>query len=137
MAYIDQELKAKLAPTIKAILTKYGVKGSLSVRNHSTLVLTLKSGKIDFIGNSNQVCGNDFYQVSRGFKPNTSGYCDVNPYWYKDHYDGVALSFLKEVIVAMNDGNYDNSDIQSDYFSVGWYIDVNVGKWDKPYTVEA
>jgi hypothetical protein len=37
----------------------------------------------------------------------------------------------------MNDGNYDNSDIQSDYFSVGWYIDVNVGKWDKPYTVEA
>jgi hypothetical protein len=33
----------------------------------------------------------------------------------------------------MNDGNHDNSDIQSDYFDVGWYISINVGRWDKPY----
>ena len=138
MAYMNQERKAKMAPKIKAILTKYGVKGSLSVRNHSTLVLTLKSGKIDFIGSSNQVCGNDFYQVSRGFKPNTSGYCDVNPYWYKDHYDGVALAFLKEVFAAMYGADwYDNSDAQTDYFDTAFYVDINIGKWDKPYIVEA
>ena len=67
MAYMSQEKKAKIAPKVKKILKKFGVKGSLAVRNHSTLVLNLKSGKIDFIGNSNRVCGNDFYQVSKGF----------------------------------------------------------------------
>jgi hypothetical protein len=33
----------------------------------------------------------------------------------------------------MNAGNHNNSDVQSDYFDVGWYIDVNIGKWNKPY----
>ena len=137
MAYMSQEKKAKIAPKIKAILAKYKVKGSLAVRHHSTLVLNLKSGSIDFIANSNKVCGNDHYQVSRGFRPNTGGYDQVNPYHFKDHYDGVALDFMREVFHAMNDGNWDKSDIQSDYFNVGWYVDVNVGKWDKHYIVEA
>ena len=137
MAYMSQEKKAKIAPKIKVILAKYKVKGSLAVRHHSTLVLNLKSGAIDFIANSNKVCGNDHYQVSRGFRPNTGGYDQVNPYHFKDHYDSVALAFMKEIFVAMNDGNWDKSDIRSDYFNVGWYVDVNVGKWDKHYIVEA
>jgi hypothetical protein len=61
---------------------------------------------------------------------------DVNPYWFKEHFSGVALSFLKEVFVAMNNGNHDRSDIQSDYFDVGWYVDVNIGKWNSPYVLE-
>ena len=72
MAYVSQELKSKLAPKIKAICKKYGVKASLAVRNHSTLVLNVKSGKIDFIsdyGNSDD---------ARKFG------IQVNPYWYKD-----------------------------------------------------
>ena len=137
MAYMSQEKKAKIAPKIKAILAKYKVKGSLAVRNHMTLCLNLKSGSIDFIANSNKVCGNSPYQVASGFKPSTSGYDQVYPYHFKDHYDGKALAFMQEVFAAMNDGNHDRSDIQSDYFDVGWYVDVNIGKWDKQYTVEA
>ncbi len=133
MAYMSQEKKAKIAPKIKAILAKYKVKGSLAVRNHSTLCLNLKSGSIDFIANSNKVCGNSPYQVASGFKPSTSGYDQVNPYHFKDHYDGKAFAFMREVFHAMNEGNHDHSDIQSDYFNVGWYVDVNIGKWDKPY----
>jgi hypothetical protein len=49
MAYFNQERKQERAPVIKAILKKYGVKGSLAVRNHMTFVLNIKSGKIDFI----------------------------------------------------------------------------------------
>ena len=135
MAYMSQEKKAKIAPVVKSILNKYGIKGSLSVRHHSSLVLTLKSGKIDFIANSNRVCGNDFYQVAKGFKPNTNGYDSINPYWFKDHYDGDAKAFLTEVMTAMNDGNWDKSDIQSDYFNVGWYVDLHIGKWNAPYIV--
>ena len=135
MAYVSQELKSKLSPAIKAVCKKYGIKASIAVRNHMTLCLNIKSGSIDFIGNSNRVCGADFYQVSRGFTPNTTGYDQVNPYHFQSHYDGDAKAFLSEVLAVMNDGNWDKSDIQTDYFNVGWYVDVNIGSWNKPYTV--
>jgi hypothetical protein len=136
MAYVSQSLKKTLAPHIKAVCKRYGVKATLAVRNHSTLCLNIKSGPIDFIGNANEVCGNDHYQVSRGFTPNKSGYDNVNVYHYRSHYSGVALKFLSEVIPLMNYGNHDNSDIMTDYFDVGWYVDVNIGKWDQPYILE-
>lgn len=123
MAYVSQELKAKLAPKIKAICKKYGVKASLAVRNHSTLVLNIKSGKIDFLGNYAR--DNEYAKKY--------GHIDVNTYWYQDHFDGVARDFFSEVIPAMNAGNHDRSDIQVDYFDVGWYVNVNVGQWNKPY----
>ena len=138
MAYVNQEMKSKIAAAIKPILAKYGVKGSLSVRNHMAIVLTVKSGKIDFIGNSNRVCGNSHYQVARGFTPNTSGYATVNKYWYQDHYDGVAKAFIAEAITALQSaGWYDRSDAQVDYFDTAYYIDINIGRWDKPYVFEA
>jgi hypothetical protein len=136
MAYMSQEHKAKLAPTIKAICKRYGIKATLAVRNHSTLMLTIKQGEIDFIGNSNQVCGNDFYQVARGFKPNTSGHESVNPYHYRSHFSGRALEFLQEVIPAMYGPDYfDHSDSQSDYFHCSHYIDVSIGRWNSPYAL--
>lgn len=131
MAYVSQELKAKIAPKIKAICKKYGVKASLAVRHHSTLVLNVKAGKVDFITDFNENNHN-----SPRFEP-AVGSIQVNPYHYKDHFGGESYHFLKEVIPAMNDGNWDKSDIQTDYFNVGWYIDVNIGKWNKPYTLEA
>lgn len=122
MAYVSQELKTRLAPKIKAICKKYGIKASLAVRNHSTLVLNVKSGTLDF-----------FEEFARGEDARKFG-IQVNPYHYEKHFTGKSLKFLTEVIDAMNDGNYDHSDIQTDYFNVGWYIDVNIGKWNKPYS---
>ena len=136
MAYMNQERKAKITQALKPILAKYKVKGSLSVRNHMSIVLTLKSGAIDFIGNSNKVCGNDFYQVTRGFKPNTNGYDQVNQYWFQDHYDGVAKDFLTEAMAALKcAGWYDRSNAQIDYFDTAYYVDINIGRWNKPYVV--
>lgn len=134
MAYVSQDLKAKLTPAIKAVLKKYNVKGSIAVRHHSTLVLNIKSGAIDFISNSNRVCAKHPRYNERPMTP-SKDYIDVNPYWYQEHFDGEALNFMREVFTAMNNGNHDRSDIQTDYFDVGWYVDVNVGRWDKPYTV--
>ena len=127
MAYVSQELKSKLAPTIKAICKKYGVKASLAVNNHSTLVLNVKSGKVDFVG--------DYGSTPESRADAEKFGIQVNPYWYKEHFSGQALKFLSEVIPAMNNGNHDNSDIQTDYFDVGWYIDINIGKWNKPYAL--
>jgi len=126
MAYFSQENKASKAPAIKAILKKYGLKGSLSVNNHSTLVLTIKEGKIDFVKDFNDTCVNNprFIPVK---------YVDVNPYWYKEHFTGTAKDCLTELLDVMNIDNFDKSDIQTDYFSVGWYVDIKIGNWDKPY----
>ena len=136
MAWMNQDKKAKIAPNVKAVLAKYKVKGTLSVRNHSTLVLNIKSGSIDFIENyiqtDNKTYGKKMTQEQVDYIRKNKN-LDVNPYWYHEHFDGKAKSFLKEVLTAMNDGNHDNSDIQTDYFDVGWYINVNVGKWNKPY----
>ena len=106
------------------------------MNNHSTLVLNIKAGTIDFIGNFNRVCSNNHYYVSSGFRP-VSGSLSVNEYHYEKHFDGEALAFLSELMPAMNVGNHDNSDIQSDYFDVSWYVDVNIGAWNKPYILEA
>jgi len=138
MAYFNQERKSERAPAIKAILKKYGVKGSLAVRNHSTFVLNIKSGSIDFIENYIKT---DFGQHGNKMSQEQVEYIrknkslDVNPYWYQEHFSGKARDFLKEVITTMNGGNHNNSDVQTDYFDVGWYVDVNIGSWDKPYTV--
>lgn len=120
MAYIDQARKKKIAPVIKDICTRYRVKGRLSINDHSTLVLNVSSGKIDFIGNREQM----------GALPGDN-YINVNPYWYKKDFSGIAEKFITEVMAAMNDGN-----IQADCFDVGWYVKVNIGRWDKPYILE-
>lgn len=113
MAYFSQEMKREKAPKIKKILKKYGVKGTLSVRHHYTFVLNLKSGSIDF-GSINR---------------------QVNVCRVKENYSGVAKDFLLEVLEAMNEGNHDRSDIMTDYFDVGWYTDINIGNWEKPYVL--
>ena len=116
MAYVSQELKAKLAPTIKAVLKKYKVKGSISVRNHSSLVVTLKEGAVNF--------GEDHIQV--------------NPYYINDHYAGKARGLLHELKAAMEGPEFFcEDDSQTDYFHRSHYIDINIGKWDNPYVCVA
>ncbi len=130
MAYMDQKKKAAIAPKVKAILAKYGVKGSLAVRNHSTLVLNIKSGTLDFFAD---LCEASAEELKQKRELGMS----INVYHYKDQFDGKTRRFLEEVITAMNDGNHDHSDSQTDYFCVGWYVDVNVGQWDSPYQCTA
>jgi len=140
MAYMNQERKAKIATAIKPILSKYGVKGSLSVRNHSTICLTLKSGKIDFIENfiktdTDSIVGRKMDQSQIDYiRKNQS--LDVNPYWFQEHFSGDAKAFLAEAFKALKSADwYDESDPMTDYFNIAYYVDVNVGKWDRPYEV--
>ena len=115
MAYVSQAKKAGLAVEIKAVLKKYNMKGSIAVRHHSTLVVNLQSGPIDFDHND---------------------FTSVNVYWIDSHYTGVAKDFLNELLVAMKGPEwFDRSDAQSDYFHVSHYTDINVGKWNKEYVL--
>ena len=120
MAYVSQKDKAKLAPEIKKVLSKYGMKGSISIRHHSTLVVTLQSGAIDF-----------------GEYTHGDGYIQVNVYHIERHYKGKAQKFLTELLAAMKGpGWFDKSDSMTDYFHVKHYCDINVGKYNKPYFLQ-
>lgn len=135
MAYVSQEKKQQLAPAIKAILKKYDLKGSLGVQNHSTLVLNIKSGKIDFIKNYNDTVSGR--PSNTGLGPYLANdYISVNTYWVQDHFTGRAKKCLEELVAAMKGPDFfDKSDAMTDYFCVSHYIDINVGKWNKPYIV--
>lgn len=135
MAYMSQERKAQIAPKVKTILKRYGIKGSLAVDTGSTLVLNIKSGSLDFIKDYNETVA----AQPGGFRLGSPAekYLDVNPYHYQDHFsDKIIKTFLREVFGQMNAGNYDNSNSQIDYFDVGWYVRVNIGKWNKSYILE-
>ena len=116
MAYISQQDKKELAPGIKSVLNKYGMKGSIAIKHHSSLVVNLQSGPIDF---------------------DMDGYTSVNVYHIDKHYTGRAKDFLNELVVAMKGTKwFDKSDIMTDYFHTAYYIDINVGKWNKPYVLD-
>jgi len=133
MAYFNQAMKAKMAPKIKAWLRVYGMKGSLSVSHHSTVVLTLKSGKLDLYANLVETLRAKGNEAPLAFTPD---HFDINPYWYKEHFTGRCKDFVCGLFTILNEGNHDRSDIQSDYFDVGWYVYVHVGRWNQPYIHE-
>jgi ABC-type phosphate transport system auxiliary subunit len=113
--------------TIKALCKKFGVNGSLSVDNHSLVRLTLHKGKLDFVGNYN--ANNKHRYDAEG------GYIQVNHYHLDSHFKGDVLAFLTEANAILNQGNHNRSDVMSDYFDVGWYVNIHVGKWNKPYAL--
>lgn len=137
MAYISQEEKQAIAPAVKALLKQYGLKGSLRLSNHSTIVLTLTAGAIDFFAIANRK--NKEYALLRNERPReVEGYMDVNVYWYEIHFDGVAAEFLGKAIKTLRgEGWYDESDSQSDYFNVKHYTEIRIGKWNKPYILQS
>lgn len=113
MAYISQALKKELATDIKAVLKKYNMRGTISISHHSKLVVTLRSGSM-------------FKELK-----NTN----INQYHIDsdERLNEKEKFFLNELHNAMMVGNYDNSDPQSDYFSVGWYTEIKIGNYEKDY----
>lgn len=117
MAYVNAEKKAKLAPAIKAVLKKYGMKGTISVRNHMVLVVKVREGVIDFAP----------------FRRDENDY-NVNPYWIEDNYHGEARDFLLELKAAMEGPEFFcDDDAMTDYFHRAHYIDICIGDYKKPY----
>lgn len=145
MAYMNQTKKKELAPNIKKVLKKYGMKGTLGVNNYSTLVLNISAGELDLIGAANR--RNKEFAERRGESYyENEGSMSVNHYWSGEWMREVGeekiANFYDEIVDAMNgEGaaikNHDNSDPMTDYFDVGWYLDINVGRWNKPFVLTA
>lgn len=123
MAYMNQERKATLVPGIKAALAKHGLKGRVNVPNRFTIGVVITEGPIDFFS--------DLQAENDGWD-----YIDVNTHWIDSHFEGESVEALTDIMRAMSTGNWDNSDIQTDYFDVGWYLSIKIGKRGKPYILK-
>jgi len=122
MAYINQEGKARLALEIAKVMPT-NWKYTLRIQNKSTLCLTIRQADVDLIGENLVV-------KTRG---DGDLYRDLNEYNLQGEYSGKLLKIFESIKGAMMVGNHDRSDIQSDYFDVGWYIDIKIGEYDSPF----
>ena len=121
MAYVSQDKKKQLAVGIRAVLKKYDMKATIAVQHHSTLIVNISQGAIDF---------SDY--MNRGEFPRD--YIQVNEYWLDENYDGIALAFLKELLEAMKGPDFFNhDDSMTDYFHRSHYTEINIGRYGKPY----
>jgi hypothetical protein len=133
MAYMSQDQKKTLAPGIKGVLTKYGMKGTTAVRNHCTLVVNVTEGPLDLIGNANAKSEERCEPGER--RVVHKDYIRVSNYHARDQFSDECQAFVLELLEACNVGNWDKSDLQADYHNVGWYVDINIGRYDWPYTL--
>jgi len=80
-------------------------------------------------------------------KMQLENYHQLNHHLFYEKFDpdswnnGVFLTeqghnLFKRVCQMVNHYNYNDSDIQTDYFDVNFYFHLNIGQWNKPYILE-
>ena len=119
MAYMTQEKKKELAHEVRSMLANrfpnVKIKASFSVQNDSTICMTIQACSLNLL---------------EGKQDN---YMNVNVYSLDRVFTGLARELLQACAACLNQGNWDDSDHYTDYYDVGWYVDVRIGTWDKPF----
>ncbi|MEY2703525.1 MAG: Sinorhizobium phage phiM7 [Bacteroidota bacterium] len=113
MAYMSTEHAAKIRKNLKEAFP--GFKFSITKHHHSSICVSILESPLDF---------------SKDFEKNESGYIQLNQY-YLDRYSHSDI--LKQMYNIINKGNFNDSDIQTDYFHVGFFVHFNIGQWNRPY----
>ena len=124
MAYIDQIKKAAIAAALKQVVPA-GWKYSLAVRHYSTIIMTISAAPVDLLRT---------IKPSAYFDPATATHTEINQYRVAAAFDDECVAEVFQAIFqALNTGNYDKSDTQTDYFDVGHYVRLDIGRWDRPF----
>lgn len=141
MAYITKEQVQEKRRLISALCKEYGITATVSGANSSTLTVTIRKGKIDFLGNYFHTVDtyplNSQQQKDNALFYKKRGYMTVNHYCIDWQFSGIAMDFMMELLQIMKIGHYDHSDSMADYFDVAWYNGINIGEWNKPYILTA
>lgn len=113
MAYMNAEHAKTIRTNLKTKFPNF--KFSVTIRHHSAIVVSLLSSPLNF----------DKDITASGYN-----YVQLNHY-YLENYEHTDT--LKQIYNVINEGNNDNSEPQSDYTDVGWYINFHIGNYEKPY----
>jgi hypothetical protein len=120
MAYITPETVKGMRNELKVLFpVKDGWKLSVTCRNYSTVSCNILEAPIEL--------RNDPTRTNES----------VNNYWIDTHYKDKeeAKEILLKINAVLNQKNYNNSDVMTDYFDVGHYVSIGIGAWDKPFNV--
>ncbi len=132
MAYMDQLKKAKIAAALKPVMPD-GWKYSLSVCHHSRIVCTISAAPVDLLAAA--VERRDYLIGETRPRPTTP--LGVNTHHPAHHFEGELLETLSAIIAALNTDNFGHPDPMTDYFHVGHYVDLQIGRWDRPFRCTA
>lgn len=119
MAYMNQAKKAQIAAKLKSAKPA-GWKYTLRVLDLSAIVMTITEAPVDIPSMVGIKHEGGIYLTRQMLEKVT---------------DAPARKFLTDAFDALNLGNYDRSDSQTDYFDVGHYVTVNVGEYGRPFKV--
>lgn len=88
----------------------------------------------------NKGYNSNWYKTEGEFKEHlqkelTSGHFDVNKYYIDDDYrlTPYGKQVIKDLSKVSDAYNYDESDGMTDYFNTGFYSDISVGRYNKPF----
>jgi uncharacterized protein (DUF1697 family) len=114
MAYITSEEAKEIRENVKkAFPSKDGYKFSITVKNYSSLNVVILQSPFEFENNRK-----DGYSIRGGRSGENT----------KEE-----IEFIEKLNSILNKNNYDNSNSMIDYFDVGYYVFVTLGKYNKEY----
>ena len=136
MAYVTEQIITKARTALKALNKEYGVKSTLSGKGDSKLCLTIAEGPIDFVGNYCETVKakrimHDVDQTITWVQREQN--VSVNQHHLDSSFSGIALEYLEKAKAIMYADHWDKSDLMTDYFHCAYYVDMCIGRWNKPY----
>lgn len=117
MAYIStEEVKVIREELKKNFPSRLGWKLSIVRRDYLSLSISIINAPIELRNDQN------------------NSYESVNQYWLESRENKESVLVLKKIFEIANKNNYDRSDVQSDYFDVGYYLNLSIGHFGKSFT---
>ena len=134
MAYVSKEVITNARNAMKKLNNEYDVKATVSGVNTSTLKLQISSGCIDFIESyiSTLQAQPRYWDLDEKHV-RTRAYLQVNHWHLCSNFSDKALEYLQKASAILHAEHWDKSDIQTDYFNCSFYVNIHIGKWNKPY----
>lgn len=126
MAYITSEQIKSFRNQIKAAFpASKGWKWSVTKKHHSSVICALMQFP----------AGYDFAIKREGNDTSNPLYSQLNHYYLDNSGLGKKeIAVLKKVKEILHSEHWDESDIMTDYFNCAYYVNMHIGKWDKPAT---
>ena len=137
MAYISTDDVKHIRNELKKELPQY--KFSVVRDHHSSVTISLMKGPAF----NDYEYFDRYNNVTKTANLSDGEHHQINQFHLEDFYGKENAEILGKIdtisrTAPAKNGEkvwYNDSDIQTDYFDIAYYVHINVGKWNKPYEV--